>query len=33
MIESYAAMSVTPPNLMDLSPQQLVACAGNPCAL
>lgn len=29
-IESYAAMSVTPPNLMDLSPQQLVSCAPNP---
>lgn len=29
-IESYAAMSVSPPNLMDLSPQQLVECAPNP---
>ena len=29
MIESYAAMSVTPPSLTDLSPQQLVSCAPN----
>eukprot|EP00053_Salpingoeca_punica_P010556 m.94894 g.94894 ORF g.94894 m.94894 type:complete len:394 (+) comp15431_c0_seq1:40-1221(+) len=30
MIESYAAMTTSPPTLMTLSPQQLVACAGNP---
>ena len=30
MVESYAAMSRTPPVLMDLSPQQLVSCAPNP---
>ena len=30
MIETYAAMSTNPPELTDLSPQQLVACAPNP---
>jgi len=30
MIETYAAMSVKPYSLADLSPQQLVACSPNP---
>ena len=30
MVETYAAMSMSPPVVSDLSPQQLVACAANP---